>query len=482
MLKKYSLFLLVLIVMPACENLLDINSDPGRIAPDQVTMPALLAPGIQFTSRSFFAAGSYGNLYTQYLAGHGAQAANIDSYNPYGFDDLWQSAYLNALPNLKALEKMAMEKNSSAYLGIAKLLIAANLQLSTDVFGAIPYAEAFQGAAQLNPRYDSQEEIYTVHLKNLLDNAIAELEKPAPSLATLRPGTDDLIYGGTLAKWLQAAYSLRARYYLHLSEKNPAFLQNAMEDARKGISDKTGASDLDLKYPGDANNSNPWFGFLSGTATRTQKPGAYLINNMNGSLVGLYPGVVDPRLPKYADNAGAATYVGRISGANDAQSPGVNVDLTTNTWLGARSAPIQMLTYYETQFILAEAAFRTNDMPAAYAAYLEGIRGSLKKSGVSDTDAAVYLSNPLIAKGAANLTLSDIMVQKYIAMYLQLETWTDLRRYEYDPNIYLNLSQPLVNRLGDVWVQRGNYPDNEPGRNTSLPRVGNQAEKLWLFE
>jgi hypothetical protein len=74
------------------------------------------------------------------------------------------------------------------------------------------------------------------------------------------------------------------------------------------------------------------------------------------------------------------------------------------------------------------------------------------------------------------------MIQKYIAMYLQLETWTDMRRYDYDPAVYKNITQPVLNRLNGQWVQRGNYPDNEPGRNTSLPAVGNQAEKMWLFQ
>ncbi len=100
-----------------------------------------------------------------------------------------------------------------------------------------------------------------------------------------------------------------------------------------------------------------------------------MINNLNGSPAGAYPRLVDPRLPKYAYNAGAASYVGRLTGAPDPQSTATNVDLTVNTYFAARTSPIQMLTYYETQFIKAEAAFNT-DNAAAYAAYLEGIRGS----------------------------------------------------------------------------------------------------------
>jgi hypothetical protein len=85
--------------------------------------------------------------------------------------------------------------------------------------------------------------------------------------------------------------------------------------------------------------------------------------------------------------------------------------------------------------------------------------------------------------GAGNLTLSDIMMQKYIALFLNMETWTDMRRYEYDPDIYIGLEKPGTNFIaGNPWIQRGNYPDNEPGRNTSLPEVGDQSEEVWLFE
>ncbi|MNW20689.1 hypothetical protein D3C71_2212010 [compost metagenome] len=57
-----------------------------------------------------------------------------------------------------------------------------------------------------------------------------------------------------------------------------------------------------------------------------------------------------------------------------------------------------------------------------------------------------------------------------------------MRRYQYDTNIYKGLQKPIKNLLGTEWVQRGNYPDNEPGRNVNVPKVANQAVKIWLFQ
>ncbi|MNL69665.1 hypothetical protein D3C87_1945560 [compost metagenome] len=104
------------------------------------------------------------------------------------------------------------------------------------------------------------------------------------------------------------------------------------------------------------------------------------------------------------------------------------------------------------------------------------------KLGVETSSIDAYVNDPKISKGDANLTLSDIMLQKYIALFLQMESWTDMRRYQYDTNIYKGLQKPIKNLLGTEWVQRGNYPDNEPGRNVNVPKVANQAVKIWLFQ
>jgi hypothetical protein len=41
----------------------------------------------------------------------------------------------------------------------------------------------------------------------------------------MEPGREDSIYGGDVNKWVKAAYTLKARYQLHLSKINPTMLQ-----------------------------------------------------------------------------------------------------------------------------------------------------------------------------------------------------------------------------------------------------------------
>lgn len=466
-------------LLASCNKQLDINDDPDKLKNAQVTIQGLLPSAIQQTSTSFWNAGQYGNYYPQYLAGNSGQAANIDSYNPYGFDNIWESAYLRALPTLKDMIERAEQANLPHYAGIGKLLTALLLMQSSDIWGDLPYSEAFNQSV-LSPKYDSQEQLYNVTIKGLLDNAITDLSKPAPALDASKVGTTDLIYKGDIAKWLKAAYAARARYYIHLSKKSTANAALAVADVDKGFTNATGADDLQLFYTSERNH--PWYTNLSiaTAASRYARPSKYIIDLMNGTR---YPGLIDPRLPILVDNGGAATYIGRPVGTQDNEQGAnlANCDITVNTYYGKTTSPQPIITYAETQFIKAEALFAT-DKQAAYNAYLEGIKSNMQKFGVSATNMNIYVNNPLISKGWATLTLADIMMQKYIALFLQMETWTDMRRYQYDPNIYIGLTKPFKNLLGTEWVQRGNYADNEPGRNPNVPKVATQAVKIWLFQ
>lgn len=103
-------------------------------------------------------------------------------------------------------------------------------------------------------------------------------------------------------------------------------------------------------------------------------------------------------------------------------------------------------------------------------------------------------------------TLSDLMIQKYIAMYMQPEQWTDMRRYHYSNNrngygigdaneiVYPTLRRPYnlyaaywidglsVSEQENTWVQRLNYdPESEEKYNLKeLERLGASKNPLWL--
>jgi hypothetical protein len=469
--KKYQIIITVfsLLCFGSCDSLLDVNVDPSRISGDEATLPTLLPSAIRFTSTAVYGTAQYGAQYPQYMSGQA-----ISQYTPYGFDQLWNPLYTDAIPTLLDLIERGEASSAFNYSGIGKTLLALNLMNATDIFGDVPYTSANQGTENLNPCYDNMEDLYDTHIIGLIDEAIADFAKPLPVGSPLATVQNDYIYAGNIAKWTRAAHAVKARYYLHLSAKDATLLDDAAAEAQLAFIDNS--EDLQLVY--EDLNQNPWFGFLGNATAKIMQPSAFLVNLMNGT--GYYAGVSDPRLPIYMTKPAAApAYIGLRAGATY-NTEGANVNATITNWHFRAIAPIQFVTYAEMQFIIAEALYNTN-RPESYAAYNRGVAASLAKVGVADP--TPYLTNPEIAVGETNLAMADIMLQKYLALYLQIETWTDMRRYQYDPTVYVGIEKPINNQIpGEPWIQRSKLADNEPGVNTCIPEVPHQGVPLWLFE
>ena len=109
----------------------------------------------------------------------------------------------------------------------------------------------------------------------------------------------------------------------------------------------------------------------------------------------------------------------------------------------------EIMTYHEACFIKAEVLFRKGDKAGALAAYKAGIKAHLdymqkkltawKGQGFSNPDMqpmddakiAAYLASYAVCQNAGDLKMSDIMLQKYVAMGCSLENWNDMRRFNY---------------------------------------------------
>ena len=118
-------------------------------------------------------------------------------------------------------------------------------------------------------------------------------------------------------------------------------------------------------------------------------------------------------------------------------------------------------TYAEACFIKAEVLFKKGDKGGAYNAYKEGIKASIElmntKLNAWVTEDATLASCPSFAPMAdadinnflnngigtqAELTLGHIMTQKRIAMLFSVETWNDMRRYDYNSDIFFGWGIP----------------------------------------
>ena len=187
------------------------------------------------------------------------------------------------------------------------------------------------------------------------------------------------------------------------------------------------------------------------------------------------------------------------------------------------SAPTYVGTYAECCFIKAEVLFRQGNAAAAYTAYKEGVKASIELMNsklrtwvsedenlascpsfapMSQTAIDNFLNNGLGT--ASDLTLGKIMTQKRIALLFSMEVWNDMRRYDYDSNIFLGWAIPAQHALSAAalkaipegkqfrrWMQcsheRNYNADNlqaigseVPGANMSL-KLWNAADDVWTI-
>lgn len=133
--------------------------------------------------------------------------------------------------------------------------------------------------------------------------------------------------------------------------------------------------------------------------------------------------------------------------SNDALSAGAVG--STGSFQTRPVSDFEIMTYHEACFIKAEVLYRKGDKAGALAAYKAGIKAHLdymqkkltawKGQGFSNPDMqpmddakiAAYLASDAVCQNAGDLKMSDIMLQKYVAMGCSLENWNDMRRFNY---------------------------------------------------
>ena len=220
------------------------------------------------------------------------------------------------------------------------------------------------------------------------------------------------------------------------------------------------------------NGSNPGDFADSGNYVRvTYKPGSVYIASTNYIQAG------DTAYVNLRSNSLATTGVAQP--ANDVTwyptlaAYNAGVVASTGSFQIRPISDMELLMYHEMCFIKAEVYMRKGDVANAYAAYKAGIqahldymqsklnqwKGSWDKtsSGIANPDMDpmdqtainTYLASNAVAQNAGTLTMSDIMLQKWIAMGVSIENWNDMRRF--------NFSAGNVGSFGVVYpgYQRG---------------------------
>lgn len=456
--KKIIWLLLLTTSLGGCKKFIDVNKDPNN--PTDVQESLLLSPlevNIASVVSSLGTVPIYVNHFMQNIALN-QPVPNTGTYTVVNaeMDGDWSNIYVTCLNNLHILNTKAETDGLYNYSGIAKILTAYCLGTATDVWGDIPYTAALQGTAQFLPVYDKQEDIYTT-VQSMLDKAIADINKNTGKV----PGGDDFFYGGDMGKWEKLAYTLKARYFLHLTKAPGHTAAAQAELALTALQNGMLSNDDDLKfsYTGAAGQENPYYQLFLPIST------VVLSSNLVDSLVARN----DPRLSKLVAPAlQTGLYNGRVVGS-------VNVGSLEEYSLGglayADAASLHFIVNYsEALFIKAEATFIKSGVAAAQDVYTDAVKSHMKKLGIATVDVNTYLSTRGTLTTAS--ALQRIIEEKNIADYLSLENYNDWRRTGFP------ILKKVPNAASDI-PRRMLYPQVEILSNPQPQQTAKLTDRVW---
>ncbi|WP_293715836.1 SusD/RagB family nutrient-binding outer membrane lipoprotein [uncultured Parabacteroides sp.] len=390
------------------------------------------------------------------------------------YNNTWGSVYSdikNAKIAIKKCQEDPSEIGNVVTEAIARIYLAYNGAIVTDLFGDTPFSETGilneNGTpAFMQPKIETQESIYAEINKNL-DEAIALLDggnavDAGPSGAV---GSKDYIYSGKASSWYKAAYALKARYTMRLlnrSNDKTKDLNDILTYVSKSFQSANEECKLSI-YNGDS-QVNPLWGF------------SYSRNSLaaSKSLIDKFAERNDPRSPQaflepdptgyivYGEGGVQATNIEDIVAAPNGTPDEVQntYGMSMPSW--AITTPTLLISYHEVKFLEAEALCRLGRTKEAEVALKEAISAAIVNLGNAIADAAdnwvggennlnkevaeAYFDKSVKPLFDAN-PLKETMIQKYLAFFggsgESVEAYNDYRRLKGAGENFIELKNPL---------------------------------------
>lgn len=466
----------------SCHDLTQIDKNPN--SPEQVSSNYIMTYVLSNTGKAFFSLGRDGSKIgaaMQYMqAGTNEGAAVI---NQYAWTQENWDTYYDILRNNQLIYEKGVKENNRLFQGIALTMRALVYGLLTDLYGNIPYSQALNASSGLFfPKYDEQQTVYK--------GVLADLKQAVTLLNSLETkdavnSTSDILYKGDGAKWRKFANSLRLRYALRLADKRSemsALDVNIQAEFTEAAADAftSNADDASMLFPGiSADNSAAGGPLNSPNPNYLLKPGKPFVDK----LITLN----DPRLQRWVQpvlrkwdakvtkettvtvknmygesysvvyvpattaSADTSLYVGLPIGLPITQAIAYNKGNDATAYNNERNpyisflheryrkntdtyVPMNLMTYSEVEFILAEAALAgTFGATDAEGHYKKAIRASMDKAGVFTVsyDFEKYYAQPSVAYASATNKQERILEQKWLSSWFGIQSWFDWRRTGY---------------------------------------------------
>lgn len=475
--KKIHIALFLTLFFTSCDK----GFDEMNVNPIALTS---VDPAFQLNTAIVASAPGYGNLSYETtivkqmitpFSGQGS-AANFNQDNRTVSNGNWTTYYGNIIRELTDVIAQTKDVPARSNLyNMTRIWRAYAFMVVSDSYGDIPYTQAGKSYLEgiVKPVYDTQESVYADILSEL-DAASAGLDAAKAKVAS------DVLYDGDVVKWKRLGYSILLRAAMRLSKVNPTKAAEYVAKAVAGGVMQSNADNAIIRHT--ASFTNPVGSQLNG--------GQSAFFYLDEEFVSFLQKNNDPRLASIA-----VRYVGATSGAQQVESranrtaavqigapqgydnttisAAVTASKLASLWdysqldktrMAALTAPSFLVTYAQTQLLLAEAVFRKWTTGNAATLYANGIKAHMQQLASYGTSTAVAESaitayidaNPL----AAGKELEQINTQYWVASFLiGPETWANFRRSGFPvlkPNPY-----PGKDLKTEDFIRRLTYTDAE---------------------
>lgn len=467
------------------KDLTNANTNPNQITGANYN-PNLLLTSVQlaYSGPNYFGGSAWATkwgavgCFIQHTASTNPGFYYGDKYlnNIGAMGEMFQDSYTSDVQPVVELYLLSANKPQYRNLHqMARIMKAMVFEQITDLYGDIPYKQAGLGYYNriYTPVYDKQQDIYTDLLK--------EVSQATDSLTESGDNpTGDILYaqsGDQIAEWKKFGNSLLLRMAMRLTKVDPATAQKYVTQ----VIGKTMGS----------NDDNAIIQHQDGIALTANRDATEIFGNdstdlrLSNTFVGYMQGTADPRLPVVswifstqdntpADQVGMPN--GYIVGGNN---PAVDItkrDSFPLTGIAGYSrindnilntaAPDLILTYAETEFLLADASNRWGIGGDATTHYNNGVLAAITQlaaygdaATIDDSDAQAYLdSNPYVGNTAAGL--EQINAQYWLCSLMdEYEAYANWRRSGDLPKLKA-VNYP-GNVTGGTIPRRLNYPQNQ---------------------
>ncbi|HUB61314.1 MAG TPA: SusD/RagB family nutrient-binding outer membrane lipoprotein, partial [Puia sp.] len=380
----------------------------------------------------------------------------------------------------------ATQQDWNSYL-MGTVMKAYSAEVLVDLYSSMPFSQALEGAAQLNPKFDSGYAIY--------DSLITEIDTALGKDFTANTNTDmgsqDLVFGGNIPNWIAFANTLKLKMYLRMVNVNPSaaqagvtalissgatFLGTGTGDA--SVTNFTNAPGLDnplyeqnIRQLNTAVNLRASVTMLSWlNANSDPRVNAYYTPVPGYAIIGINQGDFRSINPTYADAA-------------------VFTETPTD--------PVELISMAESYFLQAEADVRYNGGANAQSLYNQGVTAAFNYTG-NDASSFIaaggaYAWGAEMENGSALSPLAQIMRQKWAASVYGchgIESYFDFNRtgFPLQSAVYSTGANYVPGQLVVVansvlgpgqMPKRLIYPYNEVSRNTNSPATVPITTPVW---